>query len=467
MSQEKGGEEDYFAGLSNEDIFDEEAGNENNANENNVEENNANESNVEENNAEENNVNENNANENNANENNASSNTENENNASEGSQSSSGSKSEASSAQGSGVQISSGEAQVKQDEAEEDAREAGAGEEEVKAAGEAALEEPEEIGFTIGMRVETNSAKYGPLTGKIYYIDENSFLRIMPDGVSDQLYDFDFQDPDLGITQFDIVEKGPKLAFIRQEAYRVGELVDAIGPNREILGRYTITNINEPNNKIIIEQEDTKDTTEIDFATSGVEGIPRSFPFVILRKVPEFSPYKEPTEEEFLEQQAATLRAQTPGLDAAEALGEPTDWEDMEEFDVPQTQRVINILPKEKTYSEISQKGDFLDSLRSLIPEIASQKNPQTLKKLRALVEVFSALKNSVIKRRSDGSVEGEEKISLSTLDDVLVNRNVPIVRPVLDTKRVLVSEFIQETEQTAEQYITKRLDELIEGSVT
>lgn len=451
MSQEKGSEEDYFAGLSNNDIFDEDVEKENNTGENNVNENNVNE----------NNVNENNTNENNTDGNNTSRNNTAENTESDASEQS------PSNSQTTGVQISSGEAQVQQDEAEEDAKEAGASEEEVKAAGEASLEESEDIGFSIGMRVETNSAKYGPLTGRIYYIDENSFLRIMPDGVSDQLYDFDFQDPDLGITQFDIVEKGPKVAFIRQEAYRVGEVIDAIGPDRSILGKYTITNINETNNKIIIEQEDTKDTIEIDFATSGVEGIPRSFPFVILRKALEESPYQEPTEEELLEQQDATLRAQTPGLDAAEALGEPTDWEDMEEFDIPQTQRVINILPKERIYSELVQKSDFLDSLRSLIPEIASQKNPQTLKKLRALVEVFSSLKNSIIKRRGDGSIEGEEKISLSTLDDVLMNRNVPIVRPVLDTKRVLVSEFIQETEQTEEQYITKRLDDLVEDSVT
>ena len=97
--------------------------------------------------------------------------------------------------------------------------------------------------------------------------------------------------------------------------------------------------------------------------------------------------------------------------------------------------------------------------------DITGQKNPKNVKAIRAIVELFSSLKNSVIKRKLDGSIEGEEQISLQTLNDILTNRNVPIVRPVLDTKRIIMSELPSESDMDLDDVLIRNLGDVIKQS--
>ena len=308
-------------------------------------------------------------------------------------------------------------------------------------------EEIDDVLF-IGDRITINSERYGKTTGTIYYLNTNDALRLMPDGTSSLLIDFPFVneefDPELKIYTdsdgtLDITrhEKGPHTSFVKLHGFRVDQILDGIKSNGTPVGKYKIVNINETDDRIILERDGNEITLSFDF-----QGIPRGEEFDILRIAPVVSEIK--IEEAPSEQQE-----------------EQTEFE---EYELPDIVHVETILAEERIYPELSQKSDLkADLLAYLDP--TSQKNPKNVKKIRAIVELFSSLKNSVTKRKADGSVEGEEQVSLQTLNDILSNRSIPIVRPVLDTKRIIMSELPSETSKDLEQVLIRNLGDVIEKS--
>ena len=302
----------------------------------------------------------------------------------------------------------------------------------------------------IGDRITINSELHGKCTGTIYYLNTNDALRIMPDGTSSILIDFPFVDgefdPELKIYtdsdgSLDITrhEKGPHTSFVKWQSFRVDQILDGIKSNGTPVGKYKVVNINEADDRITLERDGHEITLSFDF-----QGIPRGEEFDILRISPTVSQIKVEEvsqDEEVVEEEA-----------------------EFEEFELPDIVRVETILAEERVYPELSQKSDFKADLLSYLDN-TSQKNPKNVKKIRAIIELFSSLKNSVIKRKIDGSIEGEEQISLYTLQDILSNRNIPIVRPVLDTKRIIMSEFPSETDKDLDQVLIRNLKDIIDKS--
>lgn len=317
-------------------------------------------------------------------------------------------------------------------------------------------EDEEESPFYLGRRLQIVYTKHTALsqvtvstTGRIYHIS-NAMIRLMPDGVSDRLYDFplvdDDFDPDLGVKKLRFYGEPPRLPFVTLQGFRSGQVLIAFDEKGDPLDSFVVEEINETDDKLIVKSETSGDTITID---SDFQGIPLDLPFSVLRVKPQIEEKK--AEEEAIEGEAE-------GLEEAE--------EELIEFELPQVAEFVELSKAEQVFPEITQKSSFLADLTNLFDAV-SQKNPAVMKQLRTHVEMFSALKNSVIRRNPDGSVVGESQVSLLTLQDILSNRTVPLVKPVLESQRVLVGEYALQDETVAgeDQVITKRLDDLTEDS--
>jgi hypothetical protein len=221
------------------------------------------------------------------------------------------------------------------------------------------------------------------------------------------------------------------------QSFRVDQELDAFSSDGKKQGIYIVTNINEKDDRIELKNKETSDLKTIDFA---FQGIPLEEPFSILRIVPTETKFEEPEPEET----------------------EPE--EEIEEIELPDIVRVETIESKERVYPELTQKSDFKEDLLSFINP-ASQKNPLVIRRIRTLVEQFSALKNSILKRGLDGVIIGEEKIILNSIYDLLLNHTIPIVRPVLETKRIIITERPREIPEDLDQILIRRLDTIISNS--
>lgn len=303
---------------------------------------------------------------------------------------------------------------------------------------EEAEEEAEEEGLQLGDRFKIISKRYGEVKGTIYYLDAEKLLRILPDGVSNRVYDFplmdDDFDPELGLVSITRIFRGPGVGFAEQQGLRTDQEIITFLPDGSLGPSFTITAVNQEDDRIRVRDE-TGAEQEIDFQFTG---IPLDLPFTVLQIQSRPEAAEKPMTEAEVAQEEEDLRvAMTQGAQSAEMLGEDVEFEDLGEFELPELAVVQEIAASEQVFPEITQKSELLADLVSLL-DAASQRNPILVKRIRALVEMSSALKNSVVKRSPDGVPVGEEKISLTTLSDVLENRNVPLARPILDTKRII-----------------------------
>lgn len=308
-------------------------------------------------------------------------------------------------------------------------------------------ENKEEQSIGVGDKIGIQSKKYGTISGRIYYISDD-LIRIIPDGASDVLYDFPIVDGELE-EDITFYEKGPRISFIELQGFRTGQEVEAIDATRNVIGTYEITNVNDITDVIELKHKETGDIKTLVF---DGQGIPREEAFIILRILPDMLPNtgtEAKTEEE--------VKTEANEGEEVEVEAEA----EIEEFELPPIEQVEIILAQERVYPEITQKSEFLADLLFL----EDTKNPKISQKMFKLVEVFSTLKNSIIKRKKDGNIEGEEKISVSTLLDFLEKPNLPIVRPVLTTKRIIMTEFPDEEENDLEQVLIRRLDKYIDES--
>lgn len=320
----------------------------------------------------------------------------------------------------------------------------------VAASAETQMDEDED-GIYLGDRYKFISTRYGgEVKGMIYYNDNESLVRVLPLGVSNKLYDFPLADGDFDPDYVDEapirIREGPRVGFVELNGFRVDQKILTITKDGEAGPTYTITMVNSEDDKITIYNE-ADGERNIDF---NFTGIPLDAPFVIIR---------------IQQQPVVKEEVTTKEAEATEETVAKEDEEELEflgEFELPDFAVVKEIATTERIYPEISQKSELLADLVSLV-DGPSQQNPNVIRRIRALVEMMSALKNSIIRRGRDGAPEGEEKISVETLADLLQNRSVPIARPVLETTRVL---YGNEEEKVLDQVHIVNLINTVEDSM-
>ncbi len=337
----------------------------------------------------------------------------------------------------------------------------------------AEAEEEDDLAMELGDRWKIISPKYGgSVIGVLYYLDAENLIRILPDGVSDKVYDFkiidgDF-DPELDITEpperynkGQRLDSGESLGFTDLMNFEVGKKVVTFKQDGTQGPELTVKAINSDQDSIKVE-DSTGAERDIIF---GRIGIPLSEEFVVMQKVFEEGEDIPLTPEQIAAEEAALQLALTQGAESALALGEDVDeFEEVGMLEMEDIVLIKEIGAAEVIYPELSQKSDLLADLVNIL-DGPSQQNPLLLKRIRTLVEMASSLKNSIIQRAEDGRPIGEvEKISLTTMNDVLTNHVVPIARPVLKTSRVITYEREGE-DADIDQFSIRSFFELVEES--
>lgn len=302
--------------------------------------------------------------------------------------------------------------------------------------------EEEDEGIYLGDYILITSETYGTVAGRIYYIDED-LIRVLPKGVSNRLYDFpivnDEIDPDLGITNIKL-RAGQRTSFVLFQGFREKQLLDAYSKTGEKIGKYTIVRVNAEEDSIVLTKDGEE--TNVEF---GYHGIPRDLPFSILQIAPmDVDLFRSEGEGEGEVDTAADLEAETEDI-----------YEDIGDITVPIYVPIKERESKDMTYSEVEQKGDLLSQFISML-DGPSQKNPLYLKRLRSMVEVFSTMKNMIIRRDDAGEVRGENPVSYTYLADMLQKGSVPLSRPVLRTKRTLFVDAWEDDEMPDNRIIDK-----------
>ena len=284
----------------------------------------------------------------------------------------------------------------------------------------------EEISFELGDRILISGGRYDGLKGRIYYIDTESLIRIIPDGVSDRLVDLpimdDDFDPSLNIEQPFLITKRTNPAFVALIDAHVGQKAETFSETGEPGPSYMIKSVNEKDDTLLLEDEaGTELLLECNF-----KGIPLDEGFSVIRTRDlrvELAEENVPTEEE--EQEEDTFN------DVFEDILE-TELEQEKEY-------VIREIPSaQRFYPDIVQRNDMLQDF-ILALDATAQKNPETHKKIRTFVEQCIILRNSLVIYSKSGEPIGTNTTSYSTLAELLDDAsNIPLSRYVIDAKRTL-----------------------------
>lgn len=335
---------------------------------------------------------------------------------------------------------------------------------------EAKEENEEDQGFYLGDRIKIKS-KFGEITGTIYYFDPENKISILPDGVNHKVYDFDFVDtengkwfdPDLDVEEITWKGKGPRTGFASWQNFQSGQELISFSKDGEPGPSMTITDVNIDKDIIRVRYENgDEDTFDFNF-----KGIPQELPIRVIQiKNQLLTDEEPPTPEEAQAEEAALQLSQVEGAEAANILGDEIDFKILGEFEIPEEEVVQTIPATERVYDEVTQKSSLLSDLISLLDTIASQRNPEILRKIRSIVEMASSLKNSVVHRGRSGIPDGEEQVSLNTLSEALKEKQNHLSRPILDTKRVII-ENSDSDEINKEQFVTQNLEDTINDSTT
>jgi hypothetical protein len=252
-------------------------------------------------------------------------------------------------------------------------------------------------------------------------------LRILPDGVSDRLIDISLVDgdfpEDLGIENFYLVSKRAKPAFVAQIDAQAGQKVDSFGPDGSLGIQYTVKEVNEAGDYLILLDETGGELrVECNF-----RGIPADEPFVVLR------PRQAPDQiVEGAVEAAETEDTAADGQDTFEELA----FEDVEAEAVP----IIGLVEREakdRMYPDRIQRDEMFRSMLDSL-SIREQKSPKIQKEIRQFVEQAIILRNTVVKYDSTGDPIGRLLTSFQTISELLEKADIPLARPVLQANRTL-----------------------------
>ena len=305
----------------------------------------------------------------------------------------------------------------------------------LSAEGENTKEEDDSL--ELGDRIIVLGGRLDGTRGRVYYLDPDR-IRILPDGVSDRLVEIRIidgdLDPEMGVEDLFIVAKRATPSFVAQIDAQVGYFAETFSETGEPGPTYTIKEINEAADTMVLEGP-TEERLELDFEF----GIPLDQSFAVLRprEPPTEGGENGATEAENLEAEEGyeAVEFQEEGAEGAEA-GAPNAGpgpskrrrEVLEFIDLP---------PSQRTYSDLLQREDAIHEFMSFL-SVNAQKNPRKLRDIRKLVEQFMILRNELISYSDNGEPEGRIPSSFQTVAELLEQIDIPLSRPVLDTKRTI-----------------------------
>jgi hypothetical protein len=295
----------------------------------------------------------------------------------------------------------------------------------------------------LGDTVEIISERYGSVEGRIYYRD-NELIRVLPIGASDILYDFPIDqdtgkiEEDIGVTDIPKLVKRYLNTFVEQNNLHQGQLVETFTTTREQGPKYIITGVNTGADKAIFREINSGEEVPIEF--NGV-GIPRRYPFIILRT-------REAPDSE------GSASSEAPSENTIGPTGPLSNEEMFEEDDidedgfatvevklvsfvnVPIIEEAEELAEIARRYPESLQKSDLLSDFISLL-SARDQKDSRKLQQIRSAVEQYSLLKNAILDYDAQGQPLARPKpTSYMMMADLLESENVPLQRPVVDIKK-------------------------------
>ena len=336
---------------------------------------------------------------------------------------------------------------------------------------------PDEVDILIelGDRFLITSDKYKETDGRIYYRSAD-LIRVLPQGVSDRLYDFPLVDndfaPELGVQDYYLIDKHRIEGFIEQQDFRAGPYFETFTADAEPAGTYTFVSVDPVADKAVVRDE-TGAELELDFQFTG---IPLDVPFAIMRvreppapvadtdaaaAVPDLLEAQAAEEAEagiaLPEEAAAAIVANATipaiaepdsegGIAEAEFGAEEMNLDFTGFIAVPQFEQMEVIPTEQQIYPDVIQKADALQDFTTLLT-VKEQQDVKALRRIRALTETLFALKQQLVEYNANGTTKGMRPTSLQTLRQLIDSAEVPLGRPVLDTAKRLYT-LISEDEE-------------------
>ncbi len=289
--------------------------------------------------------------------------------------------------------------------------------------------------FGLGDGVYIEGGRLDGTRGRIYYMDDER-IRILPTGVSDRLVEIALiegdLDPALKITGFLQTSPRANPAFVAQIDAQVEQIAETFGINGEPGIQYTIKEVNEAEDTIVLVDE-TGGEKRIEF---NFVGIPIDEGFAVLR------PRQKPSEDDFVN-------------DAPEEVVEEDTFGDIEEAAVEEEKEVFAGLVErpaiQRIYPDVVQRNEMFQNLLEML-EPSAQKNLKRQREIRQLVEQFLLLRNEVVKYTPTGEPTGvPTPTSVQTIAELMEKIDIPLARPVLDAKRSVYLQRIEDAENPEE----------------
>ena len=294
----------------------------------------------------------------------------------------------------------------------------------------------------LGDRIMIDSAKYGGRTiGTVYYRSQD-LIRIKPDGISNLLRSFDLEQTDDeekykeedGVRAVYVIEKRNFESFVEQQDFRVNQVISTFDSSGDLYKTYKIIKVDKENDAITIqakqegqEEESSEEPYELRFNFVGIEP---DEDFVVISISEMIQGDQNIEQSSNLEQQYVEddVEADVEEDDGIEIVGvievtRPTVFREAQSYEqyIPDNLQRIDAL------------NDFLSEIDPIL-----QKNPQTIRAVRILVETLFHLKQESILYNEDGSVKGPAFHSAHTLSELIQRSSIPLGRPVLNVIKKL-----------------------------
>jgi hypothetical protein len=309
----------------------------------------------------------------------------------------------------------------------------------------------------LGDRVVIDSKKYGRTIGSVYYRSLER-ISIKPDGVSNSLHDFELDQTDDeelykeedGVTAAYVIEKRLFDSFVEQQDFRINQIIDTFNAAGELYKSYKIVKVDKDNDYIQIQDlDDTEITNDLNFNFVGIES-DEDFKIISIRQL-----VGGPEEQVDGQKEDNVVKLEGElAADLAEELEEEEDEIEVVGFiEVVRPKVFREAAVFEQRIPDNLQKIDALnDFISSLDPVL--QKDPQSIRIVRILVETLFNLKQATIAYNDDGSIQGTKAISAATLAELIKTAAIPLGRPVL---RVSKKEYLVNEEDELDE--TKTMD--------
>ena len=284
--------------------------------------------------------------------------------------------------------------------------------------------------FELGDTIYIKGGVRDTTRGRIYYMDD-SLIRILPVGTSDRLVDIpiiDGQlDPSLEIENFFLVDKTSKQTFVEQINAQVGQEAETFNANGAPGPKYKIVSVNPEEDSLVLEDE-TGAQKPLTFKIDGISsGIQRDEPFAVLR----------PRQPAAVVKENAAAAAAAAAADEEEKTAVEDEFTFIEEIEA-EIQGLKELPKTQRFYPTLVQQTDMFQEMLAAL-EIHSQKNPKLQRNIRKIVEQCTMLRNDLVTYDKVGEPTAKPKpTSYTTLAELLDKVDIPLARPVIDSKRVL-----------------------------